>query len=166
MLIYWQFVALDLFVFWFLFDSVQLIVHAIEEESQELLSILLAIAAELASYAAYLLFEFTGCDRAASAQSSIFEESVVRVGKPPGPYRLLTRVVRHEILSQRRCCENALKDRIHEARVAYVAEAGGTIAVAFGNYFGYGFFREIELVGAGASESALESFLRALQRRH
>ncbi len=59
-----------------------------------------------------------------------------------------------------------MKDRIHEACVAYVAEAGGTIAVAFGNYFGYGFFREIELVGAGASESALESFLRALQRRH
>lgn len=99
LLIYRKFIAFNFFIFGFLFNSVQLIVHAVEEESQELLRILLAIAAELASYATYLLFQLTRRDRAASAHSCILEKALVGVCEPPGPYWLLACIVGHEILS-------------------------------------------------------------------
>ena len=132
LLFYWKGVAIDFFVLWLLFDSVQFVVHAFEKEPEEFLGVLLTVAAELASDAADLLFQLTRSNGTTSAHPGAFQESVIGIRETSSSERLLRRKVRQEVLGQRCSSKNALQNRIHKTRVANVVQAGGAVAVALG----------------------------------
>jgi len=165
LLIYRQLVAVDLFVLWLLFDSVQLVVHAVEEEAQELLGVLLAVAAELPCHSAYLLFQLIWSDGATSAHPCAFEERVVRVCQASSSKGLLRGIVGQEVFCQGRSGEDALENGIHETRVADVVQPCGAIAVALRWNLRDRLLRHRKVVEARtAPEPTIISRLRRLQR--
>lgn len=58
---HWLLIAVNLLILWFFANSVEFIMHAIQEETEEFLSILLTIPWELSSYPTHLRFKVTRC---------------------------------------------------------------------------------------------------------
>lgn len=109
--------------------------HSVQEESQELLCILLAVATELSGDPAYLLFQLARSNGSTSAESRTFQECVIRVRQRPISQGSLRSVVVQEVLRERRRREDALQYRVHETCVADVVQASGTVAVSFAGWY-------------------------------
>lgn len=62
LLVNWQLITVNLLVFRLLLNTVQLIVHTVQEEAEELLGVLLAVAAELPRHSTDLLLELAWSD--------------------------------------------------------------------------------------------------------
>ena len=134
----WFFVAIDGFVFRLLGDSVEFVVHSIKQKTEKFLGVLLAIASELAGYAADAIFKVWGCDVGVLCFTCLYQELLVGLAQPLWPHGPLIWKLGQKISCEWCCGEDALEYTIHEASITNILQSDRCIsktrAIDFGHF--------------------------------